>query len=127
MIVLDSSAVLAVLKGEAGDARVTAALDCALILTVSLAEVASVLARTRADAIAITAALALVKVPVVPVDEALAIAAGVMMKATAPFGLSLADRLCLAFARRYELVALTADRAWARAGAAVGARVELIR
>jgi PIN domain nuclease of toxin-antitoxin system len=52
-------------------------------------------------------------------------AAGLMRRETRAVGLSLGDRACLALALRRGAVALTADRAWERAGS--GAGVEVIR
>jgi PIN domain nuclease of toxin-antitoxin system len=46
---------------------------------------------------------------------------------TRPAGLSLADRVCLALARRLGLRAMTADRAWRSVSAAIGVEIELIR
>lgn len=124
---LDASALAAALLREPGADRVVRSLDRAMILSVNLGEVAATLARGGDPLDAVRQVLAAVRVPVVVPDAELGIEAGLMRRSTDRLGLSLADRLCLAFARRYDLLALTADRAWSEAGELVGARVELIR
>lgn len=98
-----------------------------MISAVNLAEVVAGLARQdewRAHVRAIVNAL---KLTVLPGDEYLAVEVGLMRVVTDPFGLSLADRFCLATALRLEATAATTDRAWKDAAKAVGAEVELIR
>ncbi len=63
----------------------------------------------------------------VPVDEDLALQAALMASVTRPWGLSLADRICLALARRTGLPALTAVRSWTDVAPVLGVTVELIR
>jgi ribonuclease VapC len=47
-------------------------------------------------------------------DRDVAIGAAALLLPTAPWGLSLGDRACLALARLRNLPAVTADRAWAK-------------
>ena len=126
--ILDSSAVLATLFQERGQDVVAAALaDGASMCTANLAEVMTRLVRAGmppADAAQVIADL---PVTVFDLDMDLAVRAGAMFAVTRPFGLSLADRCCLALALREQAPVLTADRAWEPAGTAVGARVRLIR
>jgi PIN domain nuclease of toxin-antitoxin system len=58
-------------------------------------------------------------------DRELAIGAAALLPQTAPFGLSLGDRACLALARLRGLPAVTADRDWARLD--LGITVEVMR
>ena len=58
-------------------------------------------------------------------DRELAIGAAALLLPTAPFGLSLGDRACLALARQRDLPAVTADRA--RAKLDLGLRIEVVR
>ena len=51
--------------------------------------------------------------------------AAALWQSTRQFGLSLADRACLALAERLHLPALTADRSWSQLQ--VGVQVQLIR
>jgi PIN domain nuclease of toxin-antitoxin system len=66
-------------------------------------------------------------ISLVPFDHELAYQAGVLLPATRAAGLSLADRACLALARRLDVPTLTADRAWQAIAAQARVRVELIR
>ena len=110
--VLDASVVLALLfKESGGDPRYV--LDGqAAISTVNFAEVASRLALAGADRAQISGMLTALGLEVVDFDEQLALDSGLLRPFTQNLGLSLADRACLALARRLQLPALTADRAW---------------
>jgi PIN domain nuclease of toxin-antitoxin system len=111
-VVLDASAVLALIHDEPGAEEVEATLGDAVMSTVNWAEVAGLL-----DARGL---------PVAPLRETI-MALGIELRAfapddadqtgalyatTRPLGLSLADRACLALARKLGAPALTADRAW---------------
>lgn len=124
-VVLDASAVLALVHGEPGAERVLAVLDRAAISAANLAEVVSRLAERGSPAADIRRQLAHLPFHVVPVDEELGYAAGFLRPSTRRLGLSLGDRLCLALALRLGATALTADRAWTRL--AMDARIELLR
>ena len=124
-MVLDSSAVLAVLWAEPGASKVMAHLERARISAVNAAEVVSRLVERGASDAAAEAALPDLMVEVIPFDAAQALAAGLLRRATRAAGLSLGDRACLALARSENLAAVTADRAWA--GLDLGVAVELIR
>ena len=123
--VLDASAPLALLQGEPGAERVAAALPRAAISGVNLSEVVAKLTDGGLPAEAIRASLAGLDLDVRPFDEVLAYDAGELRPATRARGLSLADRACLALARRLDAKALTADRAWL--GLEVGVVIEAIR
>ena len=127
MVVLDASALLAALLGEAGAERVDEVIDGAVMSTVNLAEVVGHFARTGADRDQVAQVLAALPIRYEAPDEALAIEAGMMRRDTDPLGFSLGDRFCLAQARRLAAVALTADRAWAAAAAPLGVEIQLIR
>jgi len=126
-VVLDASAVLALLLAEPGADRVTEAiLAGAEMTTVNFAEVATkyVLRGAVVEARALQTRL---PVSFVAVDQDLALRAALMAQATRPAGLSLGDRLCLALAQRSDSAALTADRGWLAVAEAVGVVVEMIR
>ena len=123
-LVLDASAVLALVHGEAGAGRVVAVLDRAAISAVSLAEVVSRLADRGSPPADIRRQLTRLPFHVVAVDEELGYAAGFLRPSTRRLGLSLGDRICLALALRLGATALTADRAWTRL--ATDARIELL-
>ena len=126
-VVLDASAVLALLLGEPGADTVKAALDGAAIGAVNLAEVVSHYAKLGAGRADIQALLRPLPIHIAPVDAALSYEAGMLRPITLEGGLSLGDRYCLALAKRENAKALTAERRWPRIAEAVGVKIELIR
>lgn len=124
-VVLDASAVLALLHREQGADVVEANLASSMISTVNVAEVCTRLTdrgMTDSDIRDVVAALGMT---VVQFDEELAYASAALRSRTRIRGLSLGDRACLALAEHLALPALTADRIWADVN--VGVDVRLIR
>ncbi len=126
-VVLDASALLALLLGEPGADRVKAALDGALLGAANLTEIVSHYAKLGASRRDIEAVLWPLPVRVVPIDAGLSYDAGMLRKLTLRGGLSIGDRYCLALAKRQGLTALTAERRWPDIAAASGVMVEVIR
>ncbi len=110
MIVLDASAVLAVLRSEPGADQVReAAIDGAAISTVNYSEVLQKVRQHGGnvdDAASLVGAIA--NLEPLTAEDAIR-AARLWHKGS---GLSLSDRLCLALARRLSTDALTADTEW---------------
>jgi ribonuclease VapC len=124
-IVLDASALMAVLREEAGAAAVEAVLDHAAISAVNLSEVqAKLVERGTAAAVAWSSLIDL-DLDVVDFDVPQAKVAGGLRWLTRVQGLSLGDRACLALAQALGLPAMTADRTWA--GLEVGIEIRTIR
>ena len=111
--VLDASAVLAVLNGEAGAAAVRDILMGASMSATNYSEVLSKLVDYGHDDDDAIGALDALPLDVLPVDMAQARRAGLLRRRTRELGLSLGDRACLALAVELGLPAITADRAWA--------------
>lgn len=126
-VVLDASALLAMLLGEKGAAYVAERLNGALMSTVNYCEVVAHYARLDATADDIRTMLAPLPIVLVPVDEDVAFEAGMMRKAGEAIGLSLGDRICLALARTRGCPALTADKAWKAVAGEFAVKVELLR
>jgi len=127
-IVLDASAVLALVKRELGQDVVQAALVSeAVICTVNLSEVITRLLRDGVPEMSVRQVIDRLPIAVVDFGSDLALSAGLMSVITRPFGLSLGDRACLALAHRENASALTADRAWVQVGPLVGVNVKAIR
>jgi len=113
MIVLDASALLALLYKETGADRVREVLGAALISTVNLSETFARLIRDGRDTAALDRGLRdEFAVDVIDFNEADARETARLLPITKARGLSFADRACLALARRLGLPAMTADRAW---------------
>lgn len=126
-MVLDASALLALLRDERGAATVAEHLDGALISSVNLAEVVGHYARLGAGSEDIRAMLSPLPITVVPVDEDIAFHAGMMRPVGEAAGLSLGDRVCLSLAKKLKASALTADKAWKPIAKDVGVKVEFLR
>lgn len=126
-VVLDASAALALLREEPGRDIVEAHLSGATMASVNLAEIYGHYARSAVGRRSIDALIRNLSLSVVTPDIDLAVDAGMLLPDTQAAGLSLADRFCLALAKRMNRPALTADRAWATIADAVGVQVELIR
>ena len=125
-IVLDASALLAILNGEAGSDKLTPELlSTAASSTVTLAEVQSKLVdRGLSPDTAWAAVLSPVGEPI-PFTAEHAKAAGSMISKTRSFGLSLGDRACLALGLALDAPVYTADRSWKNLK--LGLRIHVIR
>jgi PIN domain nuclease of toxin-antitoxin system len=124
-VVLDASALLALLNDEPGADAVRARLDDAMISAVNLSEVFAVLMAIGLAPEEARQTLADLALPVVPFDEDQAFRAARLRETTKALGLSLGDRACLALGEARGDVALTADRAWGQADLSV--EIALIR
>ncbi len=124
-VVLDASALLALLNGEDGAEAVAAVLPEAAVSAVNISEVVAKLAEAGMPRKAIRDALQGLPLDVVPFDQEQAYEAGLLRPSTRGIGLSLGDRACLSLALRLALPALTADRTWQQL--AGGAKGRLIR
>jgi PIN domain nuclease of toxin-antitoxin system len=126
-IVLDASAVLAMLLDEPGEAKVKDVLADAIITTVSLSEIAGHYARNGVGEDDVRRVLDPLPFERVGFDEELAYGTAMLLPVTRAAGLSLGDRACLALARRLDIPAMTADRSWLEIARSTEVRVELIR
>jgi PIN domain nuclease of toxin-antitoxin system len=112
--VLDSSALLALLKGEEGALAVQAVLPGALLSTVNLAEIVAKLRERGMPAAEARTAVESTGVDMIDFDADLACLSGDLRALARPLGLSLGDRACLALGQTRDLPVLTADTAWTR-------------
>ena len=126
-VVLDASALLALLFHEAGADKVAARLDDCCMSAVNFSEVIGKLVDRGDDIDQAIADLVDFDIVVVPFDRAQAEASGKLRAKTREAGLSLGDRACLALAMARGTRALTGDRAWLRVMDGVSVEVELIR
>lgn len=126
-VVLDASALLALLRQEPGGDIVADCMADAAISAANLAEVITFYARRGNGREIIEETIVESGALPVPIDEDLAYEAGMLFPLTAAAGLSLGDRFCLALARRLQCEVLTADRAWKSVAARANVSVRLIR
>ena len=126
VVVVDASAMLAMILEERGSDVVGRSLPTAVMSVVNAAEVTERLHRNL-DIAAVKATLAEILPPTIAADLELATDAGLLTAITRPVGLSLGDRFCLALARRLSCPVITADRDWLKIANAVGVEVQVIR
>lgn len=125
-VILDASALLALLNMEQGSERVVdAILQGAIISSVNLSEVIAKLSEAGMQEAVIHEVLDVLNIEVVNFDFLLAYEAGMLRPLTKHAGLSLGDRACLALAKQRGLIALTTDRVWA--SLAVDIIIQVIR
>ena len=125
MFVLDSSAIMAVLLGEAGHDKAASLAQDALMSSVNVAEV---VAKCIEFAFPERLALEYIQgsnITVLDFDLAHAVLAGELRRRASKGLLSLGDWACIATAVRQDAIAVTADRIWATLD--LGCQVELIR
>lgn len=111
-MILDASAVLAYLHEENGGLTVEKVLRGAFISTVNWCEVVQKLRTKSIDDKAVGQELRVLGVSFIPFSLEHADKAGELWQVTAPFGLSLGDRACLATGLIENMSVMTADQIW---------------
>lgn len=111
-VVLDASAVLALLQDEAGSEGIAALMVDATISSINLSEVVAKLAEHGLPESAIRDVLDDLALDVTDFDAETAVAAGLLRPATRSLGLSLGDRACLALGMRLQRRVITTERRW---------------
>jgi ribonuclease VapC len=124
-VVLDASALLALLWSEPGSEAVAAVIEDAAVSAVNWAEIISKLQERGIDLDVARPMLNELPAAVLPFDREQAEAAGALRMETRHLGLSIGDRACLALAAQLAVPAYTADRAWARLE--IGVEVVVVR
>ena len=124
-VVLDASAVLALLNDEVGAKIVQESLSGAIISSVNFAEVVTRLTLLGMPEKEIREALDILALDITPFDEEQAFLAGILAIKTKQLGLSLGDRACLALALKTGSAALTSDKVWQALD--IGVTVRVIR
>ena len=111
-MVLDSSALLAYLHQEQGGLQVRPWLPFAFMSTVNWCEVAQKLREKSVDDRAIRGNLEILGLQFIAFSVQHAEKASELWQFTAPFGLSLGDRACLATGLVEKMPVMTADKIW---------------
>ena len=124
-VVLDASALLAVIQREPGQQLVVDAIaDGTVIGAANLAEVVTKLVEAGWPEARIRDAIDPFATEVIALEESQAYVTGLLRQATRSRGLSLGDRACLALAMRLGARVLTTDRNWR--GVALDPPVEIV-
>ncbi|MGA2770815.1 MAG: type II toxin-antitoxin system VapC family toxin [Bryobacteraceae bacterium] len=123
--VLDSSALIALVRGEPGSETVRAAMGASVVCAVNLSETMAKLIRAGGEPRLVQRYLRGLQLEIMPWDEELAWESRDLCSLAWTHGISFADRACLALARHLRLAAVTGDTAWKKLD--VGVRVVLFR
>ncbi len=124
-VVLDASALLALLNREPGHEEIAEVIRDAAISAVNLSEVAAKLADRGMPGEAIREALEGLALEIHDFSQELAFQAGLLHPRTRSRGLSPGDRACLALGQQLNLPVLTTDRIWEALD--LGVEVRLVR
>ncbi|MBC7462141.1 MAG: type II toxin-antitoxin system VapC family toxin [Thermoleophilia bacterium] len=126
-VLLDASAILAVLQNEPGDRTIIEliATEGGTASSVNLAEVVAKLCDNGLDAVDAEGAVNDLPIFAAPFTRDMASLSGALRPLTRQLGLSLGDRSCIATARVLRMPVLTTDRAWA--GLDVGVDIRIVR
>jgi PIN domain nuclease of toxin-antitoxin system len=111
-VVLDASALLALLNAEPGNEEVERSIPGAAISAVNLSEVVAKLNEAGMSEKAVRSALEDIEIDIHPFDRESAYRTGALRAATKKLGLSLGDRACIALGGQLQRPVLTADRNW---------------
>ena len=125
-VVLDASAILALLRDEPGGDTVAAHIGRAAVSAVNLQEVVKEMLREGATLEAARPVLDELGLALHPHDEAAAYAAAALYPATRQHGRGLGDRSCMALGLALGLPVLTADREW-KSVRVEGLAIEMVR
>ena len=118
-VVLDASALLALIHREPGSERVAPMMPRVVMGAVNMAEVVGKLACGGIPGDAIRATLGPLGINAIAFDEEQALEVGLLRSRLGRSGLSLADLSCLVLAGRLGVPAITADRQWLKVDAGV--------
>lgn len=111
-LVLDTSAIMAVIYGESGADRVLSALPNSIVSAVNLAEVYSKTLNKDILLDDVHRMVAKLRLVSIPFDEELAFVTGTLREPPRNSGFSLGDRACLALGLNTGLPVLTGDKRW---------------
>ncbi len=124
-VVVDASAILALLNQETGSEEVSQFIDKAAISTVNLSEIIAKLADAEIPEEDIRQILSNLNLEVIDFNEEQALKAGMLRPITKSIGLSFGDRACLALGIILNQPVLTTDRLWGSIN--VGVEVRVVR
>lgn len=125
-IILDASALIAFAYGDKGHAIVAEILPYAVMSSVNVTEVVKHLLANGAPEIEINNLIDKSLEKIITFDRKQAFIAASLFDHTKQFGLSLADRACLALAQDTGFIIYTADKIWSKLNID-GVSVKLIR
>ena len=111
-IILDASALIALIKNETGASIVEGLLGQVVMSSINVSEVASVLLESEMNSQEAQECLLPLISIIIPFDEEQAFYTAELRKHTKNQGLSLGDRACISLGIKMNLPVYTADRIW---------------
>ena len=111
-VILDSSAMLALIKNEEGSSIVEELLGNIVMSSVNVSEVAAVLLESEMSPEQVTQAIEPFIDSMIDFDFAHSILCAALKQSTKHLGLSLGDRACISLGIKLELPIYTADKIW---------------
>ena len=127
MTVFDASALLALARREPGAAIVAQKLSKGHVSAVNASEFVQKVRQYGDDGVKALEALEQLGLTLHPVNREDAYETALLYEAGKPYGLSLADRTCLALARRLSAEVVTADTVWLKVASELKLEVKLTR
>ena len=112
-VILDSSALLALIKNEEGSSVVEELLGSIIMSSINISEVASILLDSEMDTEQVSKAIEPFIDSIIDFDFEYSILCASLKKSTKHLGLSLGDRACISLGIKLELPIYTADKIWA--------------
>ncbi|MGX6960636.1 MAG: type II toxin-antitoxin system VapC family toxin [Rickettsia endosymbiont of Pentastiridius leporinus] len=111
-VLLDTSAVIALLKKESGYKLIEDVIASSSISSVNLSELVSVLVRTGIPVNEVDEIITDIVPEIILFSEDIAIEAGKLAIYTKKYGLSLGDRACIATGIYHNMIVYTTDKIW---------------
>jgi ribonuclease VapC len=121
-VILDASAMLALIFGENGAENVIPFVQGSQILAINFSEVVARVIGIDGNPERAEVAANKLEIDIVPFDRKHAMLTAQIMSRTSAIGASLADRACLAFAEATGFPVLTADKDWSKLNLGVDIR-----
>ena len=112
-VILDSSALLALIKNEEGSSVVEELLGSIIMSSINISEVASILLDSEMDTEQVSKAIEPFIDSIIDFDFEYSILCASLKKSTKHLGLSLGDRACISLGIKLSFPIYTADKLWA--------------
>ncbi len=111
-VILDASALLALIKNESGADKVEKLLGSMIMSCVNVSEVATILFKNDMSTEDFRESILPLISTILPFDEKQALITASLQKKTKSKGLSLGDRACIALGIHLQVPIYTADKIW---------------
>ena len=126
-VLVDTSALVALLKKEPGHEIVSNIIASSAVSSVNLSELIAVLNRLGVSENDIDEIITDLVPEIIPFCENISIKTGKLSTLTQGYGLSLGDRACLATGDYYQMNIYTADKIWAELKNIISSNIVMIR